>query len=96
MTFMKLPDLILQLQLSFEDYNQAAKKQDLDAYYIEDLNGMATIHSSRTKLYFEIPRDLPKLREHLKASAQTNECTMGTLADLEKIEKRLVAGQSNR
>jgi hypothetical protein len=84
---MKLPDLILQLQLSFEDYNQAAKKQDLDAYYIEDLNGMATIHSSRTKLYFEIPR---------KASAQTNECTMGTLADLEKIEKRLVAGQSNR
>ncbi|MFD1126029.1 hypothetical protein ACFQ22_11770 [Lentilactobacillus raoultii] len=91
---MKLPELILQLQLSFEDYNQAAKKQDLDAYYVEDLNGMATVHSSRSKLYFEIPHDLPRLMTHLKKNAQNNECTMGTLADLEKIEKKLVAGQS--
>lgn len=92
---MKLSDLILQLQLSFEDYNQAAKKQNADAYYVEDLNGMATVYTSRSKLYFEIPHDLPRLMTHLKKSAQTNECTMGTLADLEKLEKRFVAGQSN-
>lgn len=92
---MDLRDLMLQLQMAFIDYNQVAKKQDKDVYYIEDLNGIATIYTSSSRLYFEVPHDLPRLMKHLKANAQSNECTMGTLSDLEKLEKRFVAGQSS-
>ncbi|WP_054747426.1 hypothetical protein [Lentilactobacillus rapi] len=77
-------ELMQQLRAAFEDYNQVTKKQHQISYRVENRNGAVTVYADHTQQHWEIPGDLFTLMAHIKKSAQINECTIGTLADLEK------------
>lgn len=84
-------ELMQQLRAAFEDYNQVTRKQHQISYRVDNRNGAVTVYADHTDQHWEIPGDLFTLMAHIKKSAQTNECTIGTLADLEKIELELKA-----
>ncbi|KRM43845.1 hypothetical protein FD47_GL001220 [Lentilactobacillus parafarraginis DSM 18390 = JCM 14109] len=82
-------ELLSQLNSAFEDYNQVATKQHQDTYRVHLRNGAVIVSADRSQKVWEIPGDLLTLMNRIKNNAQINECTIGTLADLENIEREL-------
>ncbi|GHP13303.1 hypothetical protein YK48G_07280 [Lentilactobacillus fungorum] len=82
-------ELMRQLRAAFEDYNQVTAKQSQATYQVANRNGAVTVYVDHTGQHWEMPGDLFDLMAHIKKSAQINECTIGTLADLERIELEL-------
>ncbi|EHO50037.1 hypothetical protein [Lentilactobacillus kisonensis] len=88
-------ELMKQLRAAFEDYNQVIAKQHQATYQVKSQNDAVMVSAGNSQAHWEIPGDLFDLMTHLKKSAQSNECTIGTLADLEKIEVEMNATKGN-